>query len=76
MLETTESGVRCSACGNVLANGRCPRCEANAFTRQRRWRTGDRGANGQNASKPAAPSRTRWAVPGATAATTSWCKLM
>ena len=43
MIETTESGVRCSACGNVLANGRCPRCEANAFSRQRRWRTGDKG---------------------------------
>jgi hypothetical protein len=34
---------RCSECGNVLENGRCHRCEANSFTRQRCWRTGDRG---------------------------------
>ena len=35
--------ARCAACGNILENGRCTRCEANRFTRQRRWRTGDRG---------------------------------
>ncbi|MCP4416325.1 MAG: hypothetical protein GY805_06870, partial [Chloroflexi bacterium] len=38
-----ESVATCSACGNALQNGRCSRCEANAFTRQRRWRTGDKG---------------------------------
>ena len=34
---------RCPECGNILQDGRCSRCEANSFTRQRRWRTGDRG---------------------------------
>jgi REP element-mobilizing transposase RayT len=26
-----------------MENGRCPRCDANAFSRRRKWRTGDRG---------------------------------
>lgn len=34
---------RCPNCGNLLQDGRCHRCEANSFTRQRRWRKGDRG---------------------------------
>jgi hypothetical protein len=33
----------CPVCGNILLSDRCSRCEANNFTRQRRWRKGDRG---------------------------------
>ncbi len=38
-----KTSVTCFSCGNALQNGRCPRCEANALTRQRRWRRGDKG---------------------------------
>ncbi len=37
------SAGNCAECGNLLQNGRCPRCDANRFARARRWRTGDRG---------------------------------
>lgn len=46
----------CSECGNVLENGRRLRCEANSFTRQRRWRTGDRGG------KRPERCHTKWAL--------------
>jgi hypothetical protein len=34
---------RCPECGNVREGDNCARCAANNFTRQRRWRRGDRG---------------------------------
>ena len=33
----------CPVCGNYKQNGVCLRCNANASTRARRWRRGDRG---------------------------------
>ena len=33
----------CPVCGNYKQNGICQRCNANAATRTRRWRRGDRG---------------------------------
>ena len=46
----------CPECGNIRQDGRCGRCEANGFARQRHWRIGDRGG------KRPERQQTRWRI--------------